>query len=199
MPDITYNQFPISGKEHHMKTWAHCVRDARLIYINRDRFAYLYGSNGEQPTTYQQAQALVNELWNLYPDHFKATVTDKGHTKTELIWHIVGKICYDCSSFVCAVTQSEGSIYALKVKNDMNSKMLHDACKIHTSLQQGKWGSLLYRPGHCAIDAGNGLQISFDNEFLDCREYRFVDPNPISRFDDSSELPWVDYTGSINQ
>lgn len=181
-----------------MKTWAHVVRDARLIYINRDRFAYLYGANGELPVTYGEAKKLVDALWSVYPDHFQKTVIERGYTKNQLIYHIIGRICYDCSSFVCAVTQSEGNIFALKVVNDMSSSMLHDACPTHTTLMAGKWGSLLWRNGHVALDCGNGLQISFDNEFLDCREYRFVDPNPISRFTDSSEMPWVDYTGSIN-
>lgn len=181
------------------KTWAHCVRDARLIYLNRDRFAYLYGANGECPKTYAEAKALVTSLWNTYPSHFKATCTDKGYTQNQLIYHVIGKICLDCSSFICYVTQTEASdIYHLKVTNDMNSTMLHNSCPKHTSLAQGNWGSLLWRNGHVALDVGNGLQISFDNEWLDCREYRFVDADSPSKFTDSSEMPWVDYSGAIN-
>ena len=181
-----------------MKTWAHCVRDARLIYINRDRFAYLFGANGECPKTFAEAQALVNELWSMYPDHFQKYVIDKGHTKTELIWHIVGKICLDCSAFICYVTQCEASdIYHLKVVTDMNSATLHNSCTIHTSLQAGLWGSLLWKNGHVALDVGNGLAIDFAAEFVDCREYRFIDPDTSTWFADSSPMPWVDYKGSI--
>lgn len=180
-----------------MKTWAHCVRDARLIYLHRDRFAYLYGANGECPQTYAEAKALVDSLWNVYPDHFQKYVINAGKTKNQLIYHIIGKICYDCSSFICAVTQSEGDIYHLKVVSDKNSTMLHSSCTIHTSLQAGLWGSLLWKNGHVGLDVGNGLAIDFAAEFVDCREYRFIDPNTPTWFADSSPMPWVDYTGSI--
>ena len=87
------------------KKWYHVVRDARLIFLHRDEFAYLYGSNGEKPETYEEAKKLVDLMWKIYPSHFEKNVIGTGHTREELIQHIIGKRCYDCSSFVCSVTQ----------------------------------------------------------------------------------------------
>lgn len=180
------------------KTWAHCVRDARLIYLHRDKFAYLYGANGEKPTTYAEAKALVDSLWAAYPSHFQQYVISAGKTKNQLIYHIIGKICYDCSSFVCAVTQSEGSIYNLKVQKDYNSTMLKQAFSKQTSLAEGYWGSVLWKQGHVGMDVGNGLAIDFAAEFVDCREYRFIDADSPTKFACSGQVPWVDYSGAIN-
>lgn len=180
-----------------MKTWAHAVRDARLIYLNRDKFAYLYGANGEKPNTLAEAKRLVDSLWAAYPSHFQQYVINTGHTRNQLIYHIIGKICYDCSSFVCAVTQSEGSIYSLKVLKDYNSTMLKNSFTKTTSLADGVWGSVLWKQGHVGLDVGNGLCIDFAAEFVDCREYRFIDANSPTKFTASGQVPWVDYTGSI--
>ena len=180
-----------------MKKWYHVVRDARLIYLNRDRFAYLYGANGERPSTYGAAKALVDALWSAYPDHFEQWVIGQGKTRNQLIYHIIGKICYDCSSFVCAVTQSEADIYDLKVKTDYSSTSLHKLATDKTTPAAGLWGNVLWKQGHVAIDVGNGLAIDFGAEFADCREYRLSDPES-TKFTDSGSLPWVDYTNGIN-
>ena len=181
-----------------MKKWQHVVRDARLVYINRDKFAYLYGANGERPTDYAEAMELINKMWKYYPTHFEDAVIKRGHTKEELARHITGKKCFDCSAFICAVSQYEGDIMTMQVLRDYSSYGLHDAMSKKTSLQLGNWGSVLWRPGHVALDAGNGLAIDFANEFVDVREYRFVDPDPICTFEISGELPWIDYKNAIN-
>ena len=176
------------------KTWAHCVRDARLIYINRDRFAYLWGANGEKPRNREEAEKLVNRCWSMNPSHYEEYVINRGHTKDELIDHIIGKSCFDCSSFVCAVTQCEGDIFNFRVVKDYNSTMLRAAFVYPTTLTDGPWGSCLWSNGHVAMDSGNGLAIDFAAEFVDVREYRFVDPDPLYQFKDSGQLPWVDYS-----
>lgn len=180
-----------------IKTWAHCVRDARLIYLNRDRFAYLYGANGECPKTLAEARQLVDSLWAAYPEHFQRYVIETGHTRNQLYYHVIGKICYDCSSFVCAVTQSEGDIFHLRVVQDLNSSMLRNSFTVTTTLAAGLWGQILWKNGHVGLDVGNGLAIDFAAEFVDCREYRFVDPDSPTKFDVSGRVSWVDYTGSI--
>ena len=179
------------------KKWYHVVRDARLIFLNRDKFAYLYGANGEKPETYEEAAKLVNAMWGAYPSHFKSSVTSKGHTKEELIQHIVGKRCYDCSSFVCAVTQCEGNYDELVVKTDYNTAMLRDKFSKVTTTAEGNWGAIVWKSGHVGVDVGNGLVVDFGNEFYDCREYRMSDPDS-TKFTLSGELPWVDYAKAIN-
>lgn len=179
------------------KTWYHAVRDARLVYLNRDKFAYLYGGNGERPKDYAEAKALVDKMWQYYPTHFEGSVIAKGYTKEDLINHIIGKKCFDCSGFVCAVTQYNGDIMSMSVLKDMNSTSLHGVMSNETTPLSGLWGNCLWKPGHVALDVGNGLAIDFGNEFLDCREYRFVD-DPAYGFSASGQLPWVDYTGSVD-
>lgn len=180
------------------KKWQHCVRDARLVYLNRDGFAYLFGANGQKPRDYAEAEALVNVMWKYYPTHFESAVIRLGHTKEELIRHIIGKKCFDCSAFVCAVTQYEGDISTMQVINDYSSSMLKNVFTKETTLPEGNWGSVLWRNGHVAFDVGNGLCIDFANEFVDVREYRFNIEEPLCKFTLSGELPWVDYTNAIN-
>ena len=78
------------------KRWNIVNQHALRIYANRDRDAYLYGANGEVGS-----DALVDRLWAAYPSHFKAAVTDKGYTRQQLKDHVRGKICLDCSAFIC--------------------------------------------------------------------------------------------------
>lgn len=180
------------------KKWQHCVRDARLVYLNKEKFAYLFGANGQKPKDYAEAKELVDIMWKYYPTHFENSVIKTGHTKEELINHIIGKKCFDCSAFVCAVTQYEGDIMTMQVLNDYSSSMLKNVFTKETTLMDGNWGAVLWKNGHVALDVGNGLCMDFANEFVDVREYRFTVEKPICNFAVSGELPWVDYTNAIN-
>lgn len=178
-----------------MKPWYEVVKQARYIYINRDKFAYLYGANGEVPKTREEAERLINTLWTLYPTHFAKSVSAKGYTKEQLIAHIIGKRCYDCSAFICAVTQDENhSFYNLVVQKDYNSAGLKNMFSKTTSLAEGVAGSILWKNGHVALDTGLGIAIDFANEFVDVRAYHLTEMGFLL----SGQLPWVDYTGSLN-
>lgn len=178
-----------------MKPWYEVVKQARYIYINRDKFAYLYGANGERPNTREEAEMLVSTLWNMYPTHFNKSVIGAGHTKEELINHIIGKKCFDCSAFICAVTEDEEHNFTdIVVQRDYNSTSLRNLFNKTTPLSQGVAGSVLWKNGHVALDTGNGIAIDFANEFIDVRAYHLTDMN----FTVSGQLPWVDYTGSLN-
>ena len=169
-----------------MKKWNICCQNALMIYANREKYAYLYGANGEVGS-----DALVDKLWNLYNGHFAMSVIAKGYTKQQLKDHVRGKICLDCSSFGCLVTQNDTTdITKLGVTNDYNSTMLHDMCKVRRTPKEGTAGSILWKQGHVALDVGYGLCVDFGNEFLDCRLYQLAD----GKFTDSGELPYVDYT-----
>ena len=159
-----------------MKRWNLVNQAALLVYANRDKYAYLYGANGEIGS-----DALVDRLWKQYPEHFEKTVTGTGRTIKNLKDHVRGKICYDCSSFICSITDAPA---------DLNSWMLHDHMIVIRSPREGTAGSILWKPGHVAVGVGYGIVVDFANEFIDCRMY----PLTNGRFTISGELDFVDYT-----
>ena len=173
-----------------MKKYSMACRNALQVYADRNSFAYLYGANGEKPANYTESKALVDRLWGMYPMHFQPAVVGTGHTREELIRHIVGKQCFDCSSFLCAITQSQYP--DLRVTRDYNSSGLINQCKVVTTPAAGTAGSVLWKIGHVAVDVQFGMCVDFGNEFLDCRLYRI----PEGRFSKSGQLPWVDYSGA---
>ena len=168
------------------KRWNIVNQHALRIYANRDRYAYLYGANGEVGS-----DALVDRLWAAYPSHFKAAVTDKGYTRQQLKDHVRGKICLDCSAFICYVTQME-DFGKLRVVNDYNSTGLRGCFAVKRTPVGGTAGSVLWKQGHVALDVGYGMCVDFGNEFLDCRLY----PLDGCGFVESGELNFVDYTGT---
>ena len=170
-----------------MKTWSHVRKDALQIYSHKENYAYLYCANGEIGTT-----ALVNSLWNTYYDHFKKYVLDTGHTKEDLIKHVVGKKCYDCSSFICTITQSEYP--NLSISQDMNSTSLKKHFAVTRTPVEGTASSILWKKGHVALDLGSGMAMDFACEFVDMRLYPIADGN----FTLDGELDYIDYTGTSN-
>ena len=167
-----------------MKRWNIMNQHALRIYANRNHYAYLYGANGEVGS-----DALVDRLWAAYPSHFKSSVTDKGYTKQQLKDHVRGKICLDCSAFICYVSQVD-DFGKLRVVNDYNSTGLRNCFAVKRTPVGGTAGSVLWKQGHVALDIGYGMCIDFGNEFLDCRLYPLTDGN----FAESGELKYVDYT-----
>lgn len=169
-----------------MKRWNICCQNALMIYANRERYAYLYGANGEIGS-----DELVDRLWDMYSDHFYRSVTLNGYTKKQLKNHVRGKICLDCSSFICLVTQNDTTdITKLGVTTDYNSDGLRKLFVVKRMPKDGTAGSVLWKPGHVALDVGYGICIDFGNEFLDCRMYQLDGKG----FVESGELSYVDYT-----
>lgn len=174
-----------------MKRWNICCQNALVIYANRHRYAYLYGANGEIGS-----DALVDRLWNTYYGaHFKEVVEGRGYTKQQLKDHVRGKICLDCSSFLCMITQNDTTdITKLGVTRDYNSDGLRGLFQKGTvrTPREGTAGSMLWKKGHVAIDVGYGVCVEFASEFTDCRMRQIAG----SDFVESGELNYVDYTGT---
>lgn len=170
------------------KKWYHVIRDALRMYATKGNYAYLYGANGEVGS-----KDLVDHLWSQYPDHFKSTVIAQGKTKEDLIRHVTGRYCYDCSSFICAVTQTNTFPHCT-VTTDYASGGLHGKMNPRRTPKEGTAGSVLWKNGHVALDIGHGMCIDFANEFVDMRLYDLSTGN----FTCDGELPWVDYTGTSN-
>lgn len=169
-----------------LSDWDFVRTNAVRLYSNRDGFAYLYGGNGEYIRTKDEAKAIVEKMWAAYPSHFQAAVIKTGHTKDELIEHIVGKRVMDCSALVCYVSQ--GTDWGkLSVKYDLNSSGLISVCHDITTPKLGVCGGLLWKQGHVGIDVGGGVFVEAANEFVDIRLRN------ITGFTKSGRLPWVNY------
>lgn len=168
------------------KLWSHVIRDALRMYANKDKYAYLYGANGEMGS-----RDLVERLWAAYPEHYKQTVTNQGKTKEDLIRHVTGRYCYDCSAFICAVTQTSTYPHHT-VTADYASGGLRGKMNPFRSTKESTAGSCLWKNGHVALDIGHGMCIDFANEFIDMRLYDISTGN----FAGGGELPWVDYTAT---
>lgn len=182
-----------------MKTWYHFVRDVRNVYINKDKFAYLYGANGEILENYDQAYRMCQTLWELYPSHFEKYVTQQGYSFENLVDHVKGKKVYDCSSLVLACSQCEGNIMDFYVQRDYSSAGIRDLLTDITTVSDGLWGNVLWKPGHVGIDVGNGLIVDCACEFVDIREFFWYDEDGMkTAFTDSGRLPWIDYSGGIS-
>ncbi len=170
-----------------MKLWNYMIQHGLRMYMQRDKYAYLYGANGEIGTP-----ELVDRLWAVYPQYFEEQVIGRGHhSKEELKRHVQGKICLDCSSFICYVSQEE-RFEDLRVVRDYNSAMLRREFAVVRTPSAGTAGSILYKPGHVALDIGYGICLEFANEFVDMRMRRIADAG----FVESGELKFIDYTGT---
>lgn len=150
------------------------IRKALQMFSDKDKYAYMYGSDGEVMT-----DARVDYLWNRYSAHYEAL----GCTRQQLKDHVRGKKCFDCSSFINYVTSAGKDYY---------SATLWECCRVRTTPRDGVAGSLLYKPGHVALDVGYGLCLEFVNEFKDFQLNLILGRG----FTGSGELPWVIYSGS---
>lgn len=175
-----------------LSDWDYVRTLAVRLYNNREEFAYLYGGNGEYIRTRDEAAAIVGRMWSAYPSHFKASVINTGHTRDELIDHIVGKRVVDCSALVCYVSQSK-NWGKLAVKYDLNSSGLITVSTDITTPKKGVCGGVLWRSGHVAVDVGGDTLVEAANEFIDIRMRSIAGAG----FTKSGRLPWVDYTLAI--
>jgi len=129
-----------------MKTWDAVIKKALTMYCHRNEYAYFYGAKGEILT-----EGVMNYLIRAYPEHFKR------YTQIQLQQirnFSLGKIGYDCSGFLTAVSDIQGS-----------SSMIFSGCDhVTDNLAAGPAGSILYRPGHIGLDVGFGMYVHMPRE-----------------------------------
>lgn len=172
--------------------WDYVRTNAVRAMANREAFAYLYGGNGEYLATRGAAENLARKMMASYPAHYQTYVVETGHTFQELVDHITHKRVADCSGAVCYLTQGR-EWGALTVRRDLSSSGLISVAEQITTPAKGVCGSVLWRPGHVAIDVGGGAFVEFAAEFADVRLRPIKDGN----FTKSGRLPWVDYTAAL--
>lgn len=135
------------------KSWFQVIKDAIQMLMDRNKYAYFYGSKGIVLTN-----EVMEALWNAEPMYFKRYTAEE---KRQIFKNSLGKIGYDCSGFVCKVTGETGyssSIYAKRTAE--------------TTLAEGVAGQFLYTTWggagrHIGIDAGMGFCIDMGYESTD--------------------------------
>lgn len=150
------------------------IRKALIMYSDRDKYRYMFGADGEIMTDER-----VDYLWDRYSYHYDAL----GCTRQALKEYVRGKRCFDCSSFINYVTGADKDYY---------SATLWAHCSHKTTPRAGVAGSLLYKPGHVALDIGYGLCLEFVNEFKDF-QLNYITGRG---FDGSGQLEWLEYAGA---
>ena len=169
----------IEDKEEIMSqliTWDQVIKNAFRMYHDRDKYAYFYDCKGSVLT-----DPTMDYLINLHPEHFsKYSPAEIQRIKD----YSRGKIGYDCSGFIWAVTEhtiggSANGIY----KN---------APKKYGNTIDNPAGSMLWLSGHIGLDIGYGEGFSMDSEggsinLHNSRSYPWTD---------AALFVTVDYTGA---
>lgn len=160
----------------HDLTWDRVIKNGLRIYYEREKYAYWYDAKGILLT-----DEAMDYLVSIHPEHFgKYSPEEIAALKA---WSR-GRIGYDCTGFIYAVTEglvggSADSIYKNSPKKWNNSL--------------NNWaGTMLHKPGHAGLDIGYGFFLHFRNEGSTCelgwsRDYDWKN---------SCTLAGVDYTGS---
>ena len=165
-----------------MKTWDEVIKEGLFMHIHMDRYAYFYGAKGQRLT-----DAEMNYLWNAEPDYFNKRYPTP-EDKKRVFDFSRGKIGYDCSGFIGAITGCKtwsGSIWARCTEKSKN-------------LFSGPAASILYNPGHVAIDIGYGYFLEMAVECSSCEMGRISEN--LHRFESTGKLiGYIDYEGATNR
>lgn len=156
--------------------WDEGVKNAFRMYEERDRYAYWYDAKGIILT-----DEAMDYLVSIHPEHFSRW------SKAELDAlkaYSRGRIGYDCSGFIWAVT---GGLIGGSADSIMKG------CPKTWENSLDNWaGTLLHKPGHVALDIGYG-------RFFHCPiEGHTIELGWSRQYDwtDAGTIPFVDYTGA---
>lgn len=152
------------------------LRKAFKMYVNRFRYAYFYGAKGEILTE-KKMDELIAIYWNEYYSRFSQQALEEAKRYSK------GKIGLDCSGFLTEITGLYGS-----------SAMLYDETVDKTSVQNGKAGYMLYKPGHCGVDIGYGyaMHIGSLGSTIEIAKIQTIG------FTNSGAFPGFDYSKANN-
>lgn len=157
-------------------TWDKVIKNAFEIFDNRSQYAYWYDAKGILLT-----EESMDYLIQTNPKHFsKYTEAELRALKS----YSLGKIGFDCSGFIYAITEGRVGGSANSIYNNSERKW---------SNTYDNWaGTLLHKNGHIGIDIGYGWGFHFPNEGHTCelvhsRSYDWTD---------ACTAYGVDYTGA---
>lgn len=162
-----------------MKTWHAVIGDALNMLVHSDRYAYFYGAKGQKLTP-----ETMEALWNAEPEYFKRYTQKQ---KDAIFKYSNGKIGFDCSGFIAHLTGC-----------NTWSGAIWDRCRDKTTPKNGPAASILWKPGHVALDIGYGYGVEMGVEKSSVVLFRIADHDP--KFEGSGRLKaFIDYEGATNR
>ena len=132
-----------------MKQYNEVLKNALNILAHKELYAYFYGAKGQVLT-----ESVMNALINSEPQHFSRYTPEQ---LKQIKDYSRGKIGYDCSGFITAISGVTGS-----------SANQWKQCLPNPTLAYGLCGSILYKKGHIGIDIGYGMFLHFPTEGRTC-------------------------------
>lgn len=161
-----------------MKSWRNVVKEAEWMHVHKDAYAYFYGAKGQVLT-----DAVMESLWNAEPDYFKRYTAAQ---KKKIFNYSRGKVGFDCSGFIAKITGCNAY-----------SGAIWEKCREKTTPALGPAGSILWKPGHVALDVGLGFGIEMGAELFSVEMFRISEHVP--KFEASGKLKtFIDYEGATN-
>ena len=163
-----------------MKTWDAVIKDALYYLLHKDEYAYFYGAKGQKLT-----EAEMERLINEEPEYWKRYDAD---TIKKIKRFSKNKTGFDCSGYIARVTGCNtysGAIWSRCSKKTKN-------------LYEGPAASILWRPGHVALDIGYGYFLHFPSELHSCEIGRISEMPDF--FEGSGQLvTYINYDGATNR
>lgn len=151
------------------------IKNALYILANKEKYAYFYGAKGCVLT-----EANMNSLINSEKAHFSKYTEEQ---IKEIKDYSRGKIGYDCSGFITAITGVQG-----------NSAYQWSRCIPNANSETGFAGCILYKPGHIGIDIGYGKFLHFPTEGQTCTLGTIKEYN----WQGSGQMKDINYWGASN-
>ena len=163
-----------------MKTWDTVIKEALNKYLHAEEYAYFYGAKGQRLTW-----ATMSALWDAEKSYF-SQYSEK--EKADIFAFSYGKIGYDCSGFISAITGCHADSTSLFARCTNKS----------TDLASGVAGSLLWMPHHIGIDIGYGYGLHTGKEMRSIELCKLSERNPA--WQKCGQLTsYIDYTGANNR
>lgn len=162
-----------------MKSWRDVIKEGLAMHVHADQYAYFYGAKGQKLT-----DSVMEALWQAEPEYFKRYDEKQ---KKAIFKYSRNKIGYDCSGFIGKITGCNTYSGAIWSRCSKKSKNLY----------LGPAGSILWKPGHVALDIGLGFGIEMGAEGHSVEMFRISEN--LNRFEGTGQLvTYIDYTGADN-
>lgn len=124
-------------------TWDKVIKNALKMYMERDKYAYWYDIKGSILT-----DEAMDYIISIHPEHY-ARWSEPEIKALKAFSR--GKIGYDCSGFIYAV--SEGLVGG-------SADGIYASCPIKWQNDLENWaGTVVHRDGHIGLDIGYGYSL----------------------------------------